>query len=471
MSDDQTSPLQEVDDKETVLSPNAPVFFPKWKRNGSNLNSPTNPRKQFGAEDDDSATPHAFTPTFSNDFGRSLSGGFNPSATSQFRATGSAFIPNASLPNTSPNANANPAPAGTRRLGRSTVSGFTSAMPSTIVSSPLGLASASSSSRPGIGPGMLGPRSASWREDATPSWRGETPNVLMTSHSASQQQMMSAAAAAVDESKGSSKAITVEHRMIKPGSYSTWIRVLSADIGPAQLASVLNRCEESNNKGVIHVYLREKFINRQLVQQLKSQNYKFHHFVEDTQTFVYGKQAEGELSNATAKEGVGALVISPDELHVLLVWEAGKWSFLAGNTVTRESVIDAAKREIRTQLSLELDKTFTARIVGGWTKAAAKFDCINEVFLCFVLKSATTTLNLGEDTHARWFAIDDLMQLLDLVDAQFKQQGTEPKLDAAIEHPPGHVFSQTTLRWLRAFKAGSSWNTCVVAERNVFCCV
>eukprot|EP00299_Pterocystis_sp_00344_P017787 c8912_g1_i2.p1 GENE.c8912_g1_i2~~c8912_g1_i2.p1 ORF type:complete len:269 (-),score=42.40 c8912_g1_i2:833-1603(-) len=145
-------------------------------------------------------------------------------------------------------------------------------------------------------------RSASWREEAL---RRETPDHPKQSSS--------------DDKP--SKAITVEHKLIKPGTYSTWIRVLSADIGPAQLATVLGRCEESNNHGAIHVYLREKFINRQLVQQLKSQGYKFHHYVEDTQTFVYGKRPQDtedgrELMNATCKELIGALVVSPDEKQV-----------------------------------------------------------------------------------------------------------------------------------------------------------
>jgi len=439
------------DDKETVLSPNAPVFFPKWKRS---VNSPTTVRKNFGGENEDDHAPM----TFLNDFGRSLSGGFNLGKTSQLRTASSSAA----------------SPSAVRHTGRGT-GGLTTGggLGFNTQASPL-------VPRPGmLGPGVLGPRSSSWREDATQSWRGETPNVLTSMGSGSQQQMMAAAAAAAnaaDDGKGSSKAITVEHRMIKPGAYSTWIRVLSADIGPAQLAAVLARCEESNTKGVIHVYLREKFINRQLVQQLKSQGYKFHHFVEETQTFVYGKRPQDledgkELMNATAKEMTGALVISPDDQQVLLVWEGGKWTFLSGFAITRESVIDAVKRDVRTQLHLELDKSYTPRVVGGWSRAAAKFDCINEMFLCFALKSTTTTLSLDEDMHARWFNIDELLQLLDMVDAQFKQMGVEPKLDAAIEHPPGNVFSQTTLRWIKALRSGYAWQTNNVAERHVFCVV
>jgi ADP-ribose pyrophosphatase YjhB (NUDIX family) len=426
-----TSSTEDNDDKETQLSPNAPVFFPKWKR------SPQPGRRPFSGETDDQDSY-----TFTNDFGRSLSGGFNLAAANQLRST----------PNHPPN--------------RGRGGAFSSTMPHRNHPSPLGM-------KPGIGPGNLGPRSSSWREDATHSWRDIAP-------SAAAAAAVSAAAAAASAAGGddnkSSKAITVEHRMIKPGSYSTWIRVLSADIGPAQLASVLSRCEESNNKGAIHVYLREKFINRQLVQQLKSQGYKFHHYVEDTQTFVYGKRPQDiedgkELMNATAKELIGALVISPDEQQVLLLWEGGKWVFATGYTMTRESVVDALRRELRTQLSLEVDKAYAPRAVGGWTRASAKFDCINEVFMCYALRATSTVLNLDEDMHARWFNIDELMQLLDMVDAQFKQLGVEPKLDSAVEHPPGNVFSHLALRWVKTFRSGKAWPTSSVAERHVFCCI
>eukprot|EP00301_Raphidiophrys_heterophryoidea_P001855 c10877_g1_i2.p1 GENE.c10877_g1_i2~~c10877_g1_i2.p1 ORF type:complete len:435 (+),score=97.09 c10877_g1_i2:61-1365(+) len=417
------------DDKEAALSPNAPVFFPKWKRN-----SPTSARKPFassveGGHDDG---PH---PSFPSDFGRSLSGGFYLGAMNQLHPAGP-------LNPTSPIGPSRPG------LGRAVGTGVGFNAQTT----------ATSPSRPGIGPGMLGPRSASWREDATQSWRGDTSAV--TSVNAAHQQLMNAGASAED-GKGSSKAITVEHRLIKPGTYSTWIRVLSADIGPAQLASVLSRCEESNNKGVIHVYLREKFINRQLVQQLKSQLYKFHHYVDDTQTFVYVKRpldAEDgkEVQNATAKEMVGALVVSPDDQQVLLLWEGGKWTFVSGFALTRESVIDAVRRELRTQLSIEVDKAYNSRVVGGWSRPSAK--------------AVSTTLTTDDDIHARWFNIDELMQLLDMVDNQFKQMGVEPKLDSAIEHPPGNVFSQMVLRWVKTLRSGASWPTTNVAERHVFCC-
>eukprot|EP00299_Pterocystis_sp_00344_P000574 c10159_g1_i1.p1 GENE.c10159_g1_i1~~c10159_g1_i1.p1 ORF type:complete len:396 (-),score=83.34 c10159_g1_i1:38-1225(-) len=268
-----------------------------------------------------------------------------------------------------------------------------------------------------------------------------------------------------------SKAITVEHKLIKPGTYSTWIRVLSADIGPAQLATVLGRCEESNNHGAIHVYLREKFINRQLVQQLKSQGYKFHHYVEETQTFVYGKRPQDaedgrELMNATCKELIGALVVSPDEKQVLLTWEAGKWIYLSGYTITRENVVDSLKREVRSQFGLELDRTYAPRMVGGWNRAAEKFDCINEIFMCFVVRT-TSSPSAPTDDAARWFNIDDLIQLLDMVDAQSNPH-EEPKLDASIEHPPGNVFSHLALRWIKTFHTNKAWTTAAVSTRQVF---
>lgn len=410
---DKAQPLQKGADEaeQRSLSPSAspfvpntsesPVFIPKWKQQAA-AGAGCGGGKGSSEDEDDHQRKDV---SFSNDFGRSLSGNFPPSRNAGLR----------SRPVANPK-------------------------------SPLRQSSA-----------LSGLRSNSWRED--PSWRDAATGAATTA----------------EESK-TSKAITVEHRLIRPGAYSTWIRVLSADIGAQQLASVLSRCEESNAKGAIHVYLREKFINRQLVQQLKSQGYKFHHYVEDTETFVYGKrpldaEAGKELMNATSKELIGSLILSPDHKQVLLLWEGGKWMYTTGCANTRESVTDAMKREIRRDLNVELDKTFTPQLVGGWHRASAKFDCINETFLCFCVQASSTVLDLDEETHARWFEVDELMQLLDMVDEQFKEANMEPKLDSAIEHPPGNVFSHLTLRWLKAFVKGVSWQTTHIAERHIFCSV
>jgi len=279
-----------------------------------------------------------------------------------------------------------------------------------------------------------------------------------------------------DEGKGT-KAITVEHRMVKPGEFSTWIRVLSADLGPAQLSPVLTLCEESNSTGCIYVYLREKFINRQLVQQLKSQDYKFHHYVEETQSFVYAKrpadedQEGDEILNATSKEMVGALVISPDEKKVLLSWEGGKWNFLRAFAITRESLLDALKRELRSDFNIEIDKDFQPHVVGGWNKPSGKFDCVNESLSCFVVKAMSQDVPQKEDSTTQWFPIQELCDLLNKVDKHFKENNLEVKLDSSVELPHGHVFSHLALRWIKVFVTGNSWPVSHFADRNVFCLV
>eukprot|EP00300_Choanocystis_sp_HF-7_P002806 c12130_g1_i2.p1 GENE.c12130_g1_i2~~c12130_g1_i2.p1 ORF type:complete len:426 (-),score=91.02 c12130_g1_i2:80-1273(-) len=382
-----------------ILSPEAPVFVPKWKRE---KDTDANPQKDLGSAG------------FSNNFGRSNSG-----------------FPSVISPNRQP---------------IRSVSGRNWKPPTSNLT-----------------------RASSWRDTqpVADAWHGATSGVP-------HPPGFGAAATPAGTDDKTSKAITVEHRLLRPGMYSTWIRVLSADIGPAQLASVLSRCEESNSKGAIHVYLREKFIQRQLISQLKSQGYKFHHYVEETQTFVYGKRPQDvedgkELINASAKEMVGCIVVSPDEQQVLLVWEGGKWMYVTGCAITRENAIDATRRELRSQLNIEVDRESEPILVGGWNKAAGKFDCINELFSCFVVKATTTQLNIEDDVHARWFHVAELLQLLDIVDQQFKEQGCEPQLDSAIEHPPGNLFSHLALRWIKVWKTLKGWPTSQVSERSVFC--
>jgi len=475
-----TTPTGPHNDKESPLSPHAPVFFPKWKF----ASSPSTTRKGFthhqNSNDDDNDndnTPSTFN-KFSKDLGRSLSGGFQQQHLRSQQ-------PPQQQQMSSPSANRRQNTGGSSKGGAQSPNTPTSNTPTSSPALPSRSNTNSSPAIPTTSARVASPRfnlRGAWREQQQQQESISSPPPATTQQHQQQMQQLQHQQQMQqhDEAKGNtSKAITVEHRMVKPGEYSTWIRVLSADVGPPQLAAVLARCEESNNKGTIHVYLREKFINRQLIQQLKSQRYKFHHFVEETQTFVYGKKTgppsgpddeDRELVNATAREMVGVLLLSPDEKSVLLVWDMGKWGCLNGSLVTRESVIDGVRREVRSQLSMEVDKTYPSRVVGGWSKAAAKFDCINELLVCFVVKATGTSFDVDEGMHVQWFLIDELMQLLDMVDSQFKQLGVEPKLDSAIECSPGHVFSHTALRWLRTYKVGHTWNTTAVAERHVFCC-
>ena len=74
------------------------------------------------------------------------------------------------------------------------------------------------------------------------SWRDSEQESLQSSPAVSTAE---AARQAVPADQTLGKAVTVEQKLISPGMYSTWVNILSADIGSTQLSAALNRCEVS----------------------------------------------------------------------------------------------------------------------------------------------------------------------------------------------------------------------------------
>ena len=70
-----------------------------------------------------------------------------------------------------------------------------------------------------------------------------------------------------------------------------------------------------------------------------------------------------------ALEGVGALILSPDNSEVLLVWEHGHWKMITGNLDGCDSVVGTMRREVTEECGVELHDD--AHVVGGWQDAQA----------------------------------------------------------------------------------------------------
>ena len=113
---------------------------------------------------------------------------------------------------------------------------------------------------------------------------------------------------------------------------------------------------------------------------------------------------------ATSIEGSKGLCLSPDESELVLVWERGAWNTPGGAVDSKEDKLTTVEREIKEELGLELDPSFKPVYVGGYNKACARDNLINDNFSVFVVKATGTdvTIDQAEITEARWFTWSEL---------------------------------------------------------------
>ena len=101
---------------------------------------------------------------------------------------------------------------------------------------------------------------------------------------------------------------------------------------------------------------------------------KFHHYQDNYYTYYWWKvkSIEDKVPEyATAVEGVGALILSPDRTEVLLVWEYGKWKLVTGAVKAGETILDTLFREVKEEVGIDLYENVLS--VGKWHIAKSRF--------------------------------------------------------------------------------------------------
>eukprot|EP00931_Biecheleriopsis_adriatica_P081698 TRINITY_DN55060_c0_g1_i1.p1 TRINITY_DN55060_c0_g1~~TRINITY_DN55060_c0_g1_i1.p1 ORF type:complete len:362 (+),score=60.92 TRINITY_DN55060_c0_g1_i1:33-1088(+) len=162
-----------------------------------------------------------------------------------------------------------------------------------------------------------------------------------------------------------------------------------------------------------------------IVASLRKRGYRFHHFHDGSPKeatnaplgeLVYyrwfGKTVDLVPSYSTASEGVGVIILSPEEDAVLLVWEYGHWKAVTGSVDAGHSITETVKKEVKEEVGLEL-KEGSLRLVGGWQESKARDRSVNSVFFNFtaVAKSRDFQVDNVEIQTARWFPLTSLPTL------------------------------------------------------------
>ena len=212
---------------------------------------------------------------------------------------------------------------------------------------------------------------------------------------------------------------------------SLWIRL---GCGPvvAAAASVTTHVREAltslaaaKNPAAVYVALPERGLEASHISGLLDLGFAYHHYRPQDESsgrggeFVYYKWPEGAAHGdrvpayATSIEGVGAVLLSPDEQSVLLVWEYGCWKPPTGAVDLGEGMLHAVTREVYEEVGLAVDTSYAPRYLGGWHTNQSRDQRVNDNFAIFALKAlpGTVAVDGSEIVEARWFRIEELVRL------------------------------------------------------------
>jgi len=194
-----------------------------------------------------------------------------------------------------------------------------------------------------------------------------------------------------------------------------WIRVRKKTTRSA-LQMHMKRIE-AKKSGAVYVAIPQSLLQSDVMTLLgKEAGYKFYTHNEEREEMIWYTWTRENMesrvpSYATSIEGGGALVLSPDESEVLLVWEFGRWGRSGGAVDLGESCLEAAKREVAEETGLTLDDSFAPLLGLGYQMPCSRDGKINDHFLYFILKARRDSelkLDTTEIEKAKWFKIETL---------------------------------------------------------------
>ena len=261
---------------------------------------------------------------------------------------------------------------------------------------------------------------------------------------------------------------------------SLWIRIgcepgkplVSAAALDGLLTEKLQAQAAKKVPGALYVAIDEKSVDSEHVQCLLKRGFKFYHHrtSDEGDEFVYYAWPDRpDFTDkvpvyATSTEGVGAILLSPDEKRVLLVWEYGCWKMPTGSVDQGESFMTALQREVGEEVGCQIDPAFRPVYVCGWQASCAGDMKINNHFGCFGVraKSEELTIDHNEIAEAKWFDVSELLKRGIAAGHMLKPIGTSAKMDVrglapGLEDAKEAKVSTTTIIGLERLLKGTGF--------------
>lgn len=265
---------------------------------------------------------------------------------------------------------------------------------------------------------------------------------------------------------------------LQRGPYeSLWLRVGLATPMPT-VRALMDRIEEAlaeaaSVPAAVYVTLAETSVDAEHIRAIRARGFSFHHFIEASSPgapneLVYYAWPKGDAHDmvpayATSIEGICALLLSPDEQRVLLVWEWGGWKCPTGAVDCGESKLGALARECWEETGVRVDNSFAPVYLGGWHCSKARDRAINDNFSAFAVRASSEEVQVDgrEIVAARWFDRKELMRMYREMGRPQGQRNVELPLDDA--HGRRKV-NRHLLCYLETYEAGRGLR-CAVKER------
>mmetsp|Transcript_100656 Transcript_100656/g.323167 ORF Transcript_100656/g.323167 Transcript_100656/m.323167 type:complete len:337 (-) Transcript_100656:64-1074(-) len=258
---------------------------------------------------------------------------------------------------------------------------------------------------------------------------------------------------------------------------SRWMRIMDG-ASTDDCAKALAEIEDGSNSAVYVGVPDDHPQCGSIVSALRAKGYQFHHFWDGNgdqgaavgELIYYrwtGKGPDTVPNYYTALEGVGCLVLSPERDAVLLVWEYGHWKMITGNVDSGESMTETSRREIREEVGLEVEDSM--RLIGGWSAAKSRDNCINNVFCVFAVtaKSRSATVDGVEIVEAKWFPISALPTKMDEANAR-QVEGQPYGMEWDVGVPGRNIVSRAAAILLDVYRQGRGLHVTGRYERDWF---
>lgn len=221
----------------------------------------------------------------------------------------------------------------------------------------------------------------------------------------------------------------------------------------------------------LHIYVDENVLH-EVIPLLINAKYIFRAYIDGF--YQYYKWLLDNVEDkvhpyATSTAGASAMILSPDESSVLLIFENNNWKFVTGSNDFRELSFDTAKREMFEEVGLYPDPYFIPKVIGFWNISGRYGGKINDMMTCYVFSAMSNCeikIDKFELSDAKWFKISDLEPIINLALSLNIEEIQEPINNHVITYN-GQNYGYPYILWLHNWLQKKYFDINVASNVNI----
>lgn len=222
----------------------------------------------------------------------------------------------------------------------------------------------------------------------------------------------------------------------------------------------------------LHIYVDSNIL-RYVIDLLIDEKYIFRAYIDGS--YQYYKWLLPDIEDkvhpyATSTAGASSMILSPDELSVLLIYENSNWKFVTGSNDFRELSFDTAQREMFEEVGLHNDPDFIPKVIGVWNISGRFGGNINDVMTCYVFKAKMDfdiKMDEFELCDAQWFKISDLQPIIDLANNFDCDKNADGPINSHVITYNGQNFGYPYMLWLGNWVQKKYFSMNIVGNVNI----